>query len=118
MSRLLHGSPSANVNRPVASLTGASLIVSPDFIALHLFSGRGRQMKVKLYFVEEMDSQIGGRAFRLTPSISCPLADVEATAYDVLLCGRESSCTCPGHTYADGCKHLQAIAELVDGGEL
>lgn len=38
--------------------------------------------------------------------------------YDVLLDGRESSCTCPGNTYKGRCKHLDAIQALVNAGKI
>jgi hypothetical protein len=35
-----------------------------------------------------------------------------AAEYDVLLNGRESSCTCPGHTYRGHCKHVDGLTTL------
>jgi hypothetical protein len=36
----------------------------------------------------------------------------DAAEYDVLLNGRESSCTCPGHTYHGHCKHVDGLTTL------
>ncbi|HEY7328760.1 MAG TPA: hypothetical protein VH592_14050 [Gemmataceae bacterium] len=38
--------------------------------------------------------------------------------YDVLLCGRETSCTCPGHSYRSKCKHVDAVLALIAAGKL
>jgi hypothetical protein len=38
--------------------------------------------------------------------------------YHVNLNGRESSCTCPGHTYAGYCKHVDGLAALDKAGKL
>lgn len=35
-----------------------------------------------------------------------------AAEYDVLLNGRESSCTCKGHTYCGHCKHVDGLTTL------
>jgi hypothetical protein len=35
-----------------------------------------------------------------------------AAEYDVLLNGRESSCTCKGHTYSGHCKHVDGLTTL------
>lgn len=39
-------------------------------------------------------------------------------SYDVLLYGRETSCTCPGHTYTGRCKHVLALEALTAAGKL
>lgn len=38
--------------------------------------------------------------------------------YDILLHGRETSCTCPGHTYHGKCKHVSALQALIAAGKL
>ena len=38
--------------------------------------------------------------------------------YDVLLNGRETSCTCPGHAYRGKCKHVEALEALIAAGKL
>lgn len=38
--------------------------------------------------------------------------------YDVLLHGRETSCTCPGHTYRSKCKHVDSLLALISAGKL
>ena len=55
-----------------------------------------------------------GIAFRLGKAAR-EICDV---VYDVLVYGNESSCTCPGHTYTNHCKHLSAIEALLAAGKL
>jgi hypothetical protein len=68
-------------------------------------------------------------AYRLTPLASdfgvafrvrkCVYAEGKGgEEYDVLLHGKESSCTCPGHTYRSKCKHVDALTALVQSGKL
>ncbi|HWG41328.1 MAG TPA: hypothetical protein VN688_00980 [Gemmataceae bacterium] len=38
--------------------------------------------------------------------------------YDVLLAGRDSSCTCKGHTYHGHCKHVESLTALHNAGKL
>ena len=68
-------------------------------------------------------------AYRLTPLASdfgaafrirkCVYAEGKrGEEYDVLLFGKQSSCTCPGHTYRGHCKHVEALAALVQSGKL
>lgn len=57
-----------------------------------------------------------GAAFHLTKSIGPD--GIGGEKYDVLLHGKESSCTCPGNTYHGHCKHLDAITALVQSGKL
>jgi hypothetical protein len=66
------------------------------------------------YTLTAIASDIGGTAFRLGK------ADVGGCSedYDVLLCGRETSCTCPGHTYRSKCKHVSALEALTAAGKL
>jgi hypothetical protein len=51
---------------------------------LTLATGKGRGYREKVYYVEEVPSAIGGRAFRLTPGVLDKLANGEAE-YTVLL---------------------------------
>ncbi len=55
-----------------------------------------------------------GVAFRLGK------ADVGGCSeeYDVLLNGRETSCTCKGNTYCGHCKHVEALQALTAAGKL
>jgi hypothetical protein len=55
-----------------------------------------------------------GTAYRLGK------ADVAGSSeeYDVLLHGRETSCTCPGHCYRNKCKHVDALLAMVAAGKL
>ena len=104
--------------RPVASLTGAQLHeLNGGRLALVLVTGKGRRASAKLYHVEEIPTQIGGRAFRLEPFSTDRLATGESE-YVVLLAGPDSSCTCPGHCYTGGCKHLSALLAFATDGRL
>lgn len=68
----------------------------------------------KYFYILEPLSSDFGVAYRLGKSTPDGCSD----SYDVLLCGRESSCTCPGHTYTGHCKHLDAIQALTTAGKL
>jgi hypothetical protein len=103
--------------RPTANLSGADLFRHENGVnVLTLATGKGRSLRLKMYHVEEMPSDLGGRAFRLTPSVLDKLADGQE--YHVLLNGRESSCTCPGHQWTGGCKHVCSLLHFAEGGEL
>jgi hypothetical protein len=109
MSSVLDPVPPANpFTRPVASLTGANLYDEAGVLGLQLVTGKGTAAKAKWYALEAIPTQLGGRAFRLTPATGDNLAAGE-TDYVVLLAGPDSSCTCPGHTYSGGCKHVSAL---------
>jgi hypothetical protein len=56
-----------------------------------------------------------GTAFRLGKADN---GDGDMSEYDVLLHGRETSCTCPGHTYRNRCKHTEALEALMAAGKL
>jgi hypothetical protein len=120
MSSLLESPPAVNprFTRPTKSLAGCGLFRHVSGIAvLTLATGRGRSLKTKQYLVEEVPTQLGGRAFRLTPSVADTLANNE-TEYVVLVAGADSSCTCPGHGYTGGCKHLSSLLHFTEGGAL
>jgi SWIM zinc finger len=70
---------------------------------------RGNERKT--YHVIPISTDIGGAAFRLH-KLGTP------TTYDLLMNGTESSCTCPGFEYTDGCRHLTAVQMLLDDGAL
>jgi len=114
-------SPAPAVNgfsRPVASLTDAQLHeLDNGRFALVLMTGTGKRAKQKFYHVEEIATEIGGRAFRLTPFSQDTLADGSGE-YVCLLHGPDSSCTCPGHCYSGGCKHISALLAFAAEGRL
>jgi hypothetical protein len=70
-----------------------------------------------VYAVRLMPSDFG-TAFHLIKGELIEDTDAEtlrlrnAAEYDVLLNGRESSCTCPGHTYHGHCKHVDGLTTL------
>ena len=104
--------------RPVASLTGAQLHeLNGGRLALVLVTGKGRRASAKFYHLQEIETQLGGRAFRLEPFSTDKLATGESE-YVVLLAGPDSSCTCPGHCFTGGCKHATALVAFAAEGRL
>jgi hypothetical protein len=61
------------------------------------------------YRVTPLPSQFG-TAFRLQKVVT------GNETYDVLLDGRESSCTCKGNTYRGRCKHVDGLTILRQRG--
>ena len=117
MSTLHVPAPPVPFTRPVASLTDAQLHeLDGGRLALMLMTGTGKRAKQKFYHVEPIPTEIGGRAFRLTPFSQDTLAD--GTEYVCLLHGPDSSCTCPGHCYSGGCKHISALLAFAAEGRL
>jgi hypothetical protein len=67
------------------------------------------------YYVEPLASDLGGRAFRLT-KLPHQVEEGQDPAYDVLLYGNDSSCSCLGFLrwgHRGPCKHISACAALV-----
>jgi hypothetical protein len=56
-----------------------------------------------------------GTAYRLGKADN---GDGHMEEYDVLLHGRETSCTCPGYTYRSTCKHVDSLVALHAAGKL
>jgi hypothetical protein len=118
MHSLRAPAPPVPFTRPVASLTGAQFhALDGGRLALVLVTGKSRRASAKLYHVEEIPTQIGGRAFRLEPFSTDRLATGESE-YVVLLAGPDSSCTCPGHCFTGGCKHATALVAFAAEGRL
>jgi hypothetical protein len=115
MHTIPSNTPAVNgCTRPVGSLTGAQLHeVDKGRYTLILCSKKS----TTFYHLEEIETQLGGRAFRLTPFTTDRLATGE-TEYVVLLAGSDSSCTCKGHSYTGGCKHVSALAAFAAEGGL
>jgi hypothetical protein len=86
-------------------------------LALVLTTGKANRAKQKFYHLEEIETQLGGRAFRLRPFSTDTLATGE-NEYVVLLDGPDTSCTCPGHAYTGGCKHVSALLAFAAEGRL
>jgi hypothetical protein len=70
--------------------------------------------KVYGYILTEIPTEIGGVAFNLGKATE----DGCSESYDVLIHGRETSCTCPGHTFHHHCKHASAIEALLNARKL
>ena len=116
MSTVLERRPHVNpLTRPIASLTGASLYEHGGLLRLQLVTGHGNRTAAKWYAVERIPSDFG-EAFRLTPTMGDTLADGES--YDVLLDGDNTSCSCAGHAFTGGCKHLSALIQFKADGRL
>jgi hypothetical protein len=120
MPSILDCIPAVNAafSRPTANLAGVEFVHAANGITvLTLATSKGKGLRLKLYHVEEVPTQLGGRAFRLTPSVLDKLANGEAE-YTVLLNGPDSSCSCPGHSYTGGCKHTSALLHFRESGAL
>lgn len=68
------------------------------------------------YRLERLDTEIGGVAFQLSKAHQC--GDDEPEVYRVLLNGWDTSCTCPGHTFHNHCKHVDSLAALLAAGKV
>lgn len=69
---------------------------------------------LRAYVLTPLTSDFG-TAYRLAKADN---GDGHSEEYDVLLHGRETSCTCPGHTYCGKCKHVSALEALIAAGKL
>jgi hypothetical protein len=69
---------------------------------------------VQAYGLTPLPSDFGV-AFRIDKA---DRGDGQTEEYDVLLHGRESSCTCKGHTYHGHCKHVESLTRLQRLGKL
>lgn len=70
--------------------------------------------KARAYVLTPLPSDFG-TAYRLGKADN---GDGHMEEYDVLLNGRETSCTCPGRTYRHTCKHVEALLALTAAGKL
>jgi len=64
------------------------------------------------YLFREITCDIGGRAFEVVK------VGTDETTYHVRLDGQQSTCECLGFLKHSHCKHLAAIAKLLDLGKL
>lgn len=99
-------------SKPARSLT---ILEAPaphfdGFGAIRITEGK----KVDVYLIRQIPADFGeGWSFdKLTPEMET------AEQYDVNLMGRESSCTCPGHTYHGHCRHIESLLALDARGAL
>jgi hypothetical protein len=99
-------------SRPVKTCTGTFFTTDCGRDRLCIDSGK----KNKWYVVDRLASDFGD-AYRLSPCCGHRLATGEAS-YEVLIAGRDTSCTCPGHAYTGGCKHVSALLQLRAEGRL
>lgn len=69
------------------------------------------------YLVVEFAAD-GGRGFRLAKVTEG--TDAEADGYDVFACGKTKAvtCHCRGYERWQGCKHADAVAALLNDGQL
>jgi hypothetical protein len=86
--------------RPVQTCDKVTLHGTAGPLLLEIHTGK----RSKQYHVHPVDSDFG-RAYTLVNRVT-------GEAYDVLLDGHASSCTCPGFQFTGGCKHLAALAAL------
>jgi hypothetical protein len=69
---------------------------------------------VRSYLLTPIPSDFG-TAYHL---LKADNGDGQREEYDVLLCGRDSSCTCKGNTYHGHCKHVESLTALTVAGKL
>lgn len=69
---------------------------------------------IQTYGLTPLSSDFG-TAYHL---LKADRGDGPGEEYDVLLNGRDSSCTCKGNNYRGHCKHVEALAALVKSGTL
>jgi hypothetical protein len=104
-------------SRPTANLSGAALYEEDGRVLLTLVNGKRNATKARWYAVERIPTELGGSAFRLQPALGDKLANVEES-YVVLLHGPASSCSCAGHQFTSGCKHLSALLHFHGEGRI
>jgi hypothetical protein len=98
--------------RPVKTCTAYTLYEHAGYLTLEIISGRVN----KWYRLTPAASDFGA-AFCLEGGCGDKLAG-GAESYDVLLDGRNTSCTCPGFCYTGGCKHASALLALQSEGRI
>ncbi len=106
-------------SRPVkpAAYAACNLYEHLGLLTLEIVGQPSRRHAInKWYRVTRLASDFG-LAFRLNAACGDKLA-AGAESHEVLLDGPRTSCTCPGHTYTGGCKHVEALAALVAQGRL
>jgi hypothetical protein len=73
-----------------------------------------KENTVYFYVLTPLATEIGGHGYNLGKAS----VDGCSEDYQVLLHGQETSCTCPGHTYGQKCKHVDALQALIRSGKL
>lgn len=123
MSSLPATPPRANGNRRFsravkpAAYSACNLYDHEGLLTLEIVAQPSRSRATnKWYRVTRLASDFGV-AFRLNACCGDKLA-AGSESHEVLLAGRDTSCTCPGHAYTGGCKHVEALAALVAEGRL
>jgi hypothetical protein len=72
--------------------------------------------ETQAYGLTRLETDFGVAGFHLGKADK---GDGHAEEYDVLLDGRDSSCSCPDHIYRHRqCKHMAAIASLIQAGKI
>src|SRR6185312_6806627 len=69
---------------------------------------------VRSYLLTPISSDFG-TAYHLLKSDN---GSGDSEEYDVLMNGRDSSCTCKGNTYHGHCKHVESLTALLNAGKL
>ena len=104
----------ATLTRPVTTCKHLYLVEECGRLRLQIAGKGGRNSK--WYVVTPLASDFGD-AYRLTACCGDRLAG-GAESHEVLLDGRRSSCTCAGHTFTGGCKHVSALMRLKAEGRV
>lgn len=71
--------------------------------------------KSNLYLIRQIPADFGSGAFHLQ-KLDADL--VVIAEYDVCLVGRESTCSCPGFSFAGHCRHVAGLLALEKKNEL
>jgi hypothetical protein len=72
--------------------------------------------ETQAYGLTQLETDFGVAGFHLSKADK---GDNHTEEYDVLLHGRDSSCTCPDHTYRHRlCKHIAALDSLIRAGKI
>jgi hypothetical protein len=72
--------------------------------------------ETQAYGLTRLEADFGTAGFHLSKADK---GDGKVEEYDLLIHGRESSCTCPDHIYRHRqCKHIAALDSLIRAGKI
>ena len=95
---------SAKTRRPQCSIRIESGMRGENAGTIAITSGK----LTSFYEAWRLDAAFG-EAWQLTKLLP---GGAYGEQYNVLLCGQESNCDCPGCTYKDHCKHVDGLMAL------
>jgi len=106
---------------PDQETQGHSAAWEPETGILTIETQRGRQRHKAVYVVDEIPVDWPGRGFQFSKPEGEPGSDEEADQYTLFLspAGTQDTCECRGFLrWKKPCKHLSALRQLVEIGEL